>query len=234
MKQTSVYLEDGQHQVVKQIANESTKREDVPDLSFSEVMRELLADALEERPDLKELVGEGTMIKYQKERFLGDEGYARNQRTGFETQVKRHFKNRFENGVRPEQLEEWAENMRQQAYILWPPQEDDSYHERREEALEYVDAILEESKKATAATSYDPLDPSQVFAGYEGVEDGKAREEAEDLEGTLVGEAEKRLRGAVAADPNAIADSLSKKYGVPEELAEEAVQEAINKIQGGE
>ena len=218
MRTQSFYLEDSQVQAVKELSRESKLREDVPDLSKSEVARRLLGNSLGDDPLVEDLVSKSTRVKLREERYMADEGDLVNKRTGFETQVKRHFKKRFENGYRPEQLDEWAVNMRAKARAYWPEDFGEDYQERREEALAYVDALLEEAKEAADASEYDPLDPSEVFAGYEGVEDGRGREDF----AAVVDTARKRLRGG-ASDEEALARALAKKHGVTESLAREAI-----------
>lgn len=225
MNRQTFYLEDSQTQAIEDLSEESKRREDVPDLSKSQAARRLLDHGLDDDPLVEDLVSEATRVKLREERYMTDEGDLVNKRTGFETQVKRHFKKRFENGYRPEQLEAWAVNMRAKARAYWPEDFEEDYQERREEALAYVDALLEEAKEAADASEYDPLDPSEVFAGYEGVEDGRGREEFD----AVVDTARKRLRGG-AQDEDALARALAKKHGVTESLA----REAIDSAQGGE
>jgi hypothetical protein len=225
MKVQTFNLRDSQVQAVEDLSRESKTREDVPDLSKSEVARRLLDHGLEEDPVVEDLVSKSTRVKLREERYMADEGDLVNKRTGFETQVKRHFKKRFENGYRPEQLEAWAANMRAKAHAYWPEDFEEDNQERREQALAYVDALLEEAKQAADASDYDPLDPSEVFSGYSGVEDGRGREDFEEV----VEDARKRLRGG-AKDEDALAVALAKEHGVTEDLAREAVDTA----QGGE
>jgi hypothetical protein len=115
--------------------------------------------------------------------------------------------------------------MRAKACAYWPEDWEEDNQERREQALAYVDALLEEAKEAANASDYDPLDPSEVFSGYSGVEDGRGREDFE----TVVEDARNRLRGG-AKDEDALAVALAKEHGVTEDLAREAVDTA----QGGE
>ena len=225
MKTQSFHIRNSHVQAIEDLSRESKAREDVPDLSKSEVARRLFDHGLEEEPLVEDLVSESTRVKLREERYMADEGDLINKRTGFETQVKRHFKKRFENGYRPAQLEEWAANMRAKAWAYWPEDIGEDYSDRREEALAYVDALLEEAKEAADASDYDPLDPSEVFSGYSGVEDGRGREDFE----AVVEDARNRLRGG-AKDEDALAVALAKEHGVTEGLAREAVDTA----QGGE
>jgi len=234
MKRTTVHLREAQDESVEEIVRESVAREDVPALKRSEALRKLLDAGLEES-DLGDLVSEATVVRHREEEFEEKDGWLTNQRTGFETQVQRHFKNRFENGYRPEQLEEWAENMRQRAYHLWPPDVGPDYSERREEALAYVDAHLEAAKEAAEASEFDPLDPEETYSGYSGVEKGRTREGVEF--DRLVSDAVDRLapseRGSYdtnrtrGPDPDAVGRALAKDHGVSEDLAAEAVDRAI-------
>jgi len=228
MKTTSVHLRDGQDQAIEDIVRESVVREDVPDLSRSKVLRQLIDTGLE-KDDLADLVSEPAIVKHRKETFTEREGWLRNQRTGYETQVKRHFKNRFENGFRPEQLEEWAENMRRLAFDLWPPDVGGDYQDRREEALAYVDAQLEAAKEAADASDFDPLDPQKTYSGYSGVENGRSRDRLE----AVVEDASNRLQRG-RDDEDALAVALAKEHGVSEDLAREAVDRALTESLDGE
>ena len=225
MNRQTFYLEDSQTQAIEDLSEESKRREDVPDLSKSEAARRLLDHGLDDDPLVEDLVSEATRVKLREERYMADEGDLVNKRTGFETQVKRHFKKRFENGYRPEQLEAWAVNMRAKARAYWPEDFEEDYQERREAALSYVDALLEEAKEAADASEYDPLDPSEVFGGYQGVEDGRGREEFD----AVLEDARRRLRGGERNEDD-LARALAKKHGVTESLA----REAIDSAQGGE
>lgn len=223
MKVQTFNLRESQSAAIEDMSRESKRREDLPDLSKSEVARRLLDHGLEEDPEVEDLVSEATRVSLREERYMADEGELINKRTGFETQVKRHFTTRFENGYRPEQLEAFAANMRAKAEAYWPRDIGDDYSERREEALAYVDALLEEAKEAADASDYDPLDPSEVFDGYAGVEDGRGRDRFKDV----VEDAQDRLESAHGPrDADALARALSKGHGVPESLAEEAVEAA--------
>ena len=224
MKTASFCIRESQADAIEDIARQSMLRDDVPDLSKSEVARRLLDAGLDTDPEVGELVTESTQVQLREERFMSDEGDLRNKRSGFETQVKRHFKKRFENGYRPEQLEEFAVNMRMKARCYWPEDIGDDYTERRQQALAYVDALLEEAKEAADTSDYDPLDPSQVFSGYSGVEDGKGREEF----AAVVEDAQVRLRGGGPKDEDAMARALAKEHGVTEDLAREAVDAAVS------
>lgn len=228
VRTASFCLREGQIQAIDDISRHSQVTEDVPDLSKSEVARKLLDAALDDEPDVMDLVTESTVVQLREERYMTDEGDLVNKRTGFETQVKRHFKTRFENGYRPAQLEDFAANMRAKARAYWPEDVGDDYGERRSEALAYIDALLEEAKAAADASDYDPLDPSEVFDGYAGVENGRSREGFEDV----VTDARGRLDGAGTADATGATDedalvrALSNQHDVSEELAREALNAA--------
>lgn len=241
MKTTSFCLRDSQDQYLDDIVRQSIAAPDVPELSKSEVIRRLLDSGLENDPELKDLLTESTIVKYREERFMADEGDLRNKRTGFETQVKRHFKRRFENGFRPAQLEEWAENMRQKAEAYWPRDVGEDYSERRKEALRYVDAMVNDAKKASETSEYDPLDPEQVFSRYGGVEKGREVEEAHEQLDDLVDDALDLITDSLGGtmidaervEPEEAKDILSNRTGVPERLAGEAVDRAVGRLGSG-
>jgi hypothetical protein len=222
MKTQSFCLRESQIEAIEQYEREAKMSEDMPDLSKSGVVRKIFDKGLEHTEGVEDFVSKSTRVKLREERYMEEEGDLINKRTGFETQVKRHFKKRFENGFRPAQLEDWAENMRAKARSYWPPDFDEDNEERRKEALAYVEALLEHAKQASDASDYDPLEPSEVFDSYAGVEDGRAKEDFE----TVVEDAERRLRNQHIANRDDLKTALSNEHDVTEEVAAEAIDDA--------
>lgn len=223
MKTQSFCLRESQIEAIEQFEREAKVSEDMPDLSKSGVVRKIFDKGLEHTEGVEDFVSKSTRVKLREERYMKEEGDLINKRTGFETQVKRHFKKRFENGFRPAQLEDWAENMRAKARSYWPPDFDEDNAERRKEALAYVEALLEHAKQASDASDYDPLDPSEVFGNYSGVEDGRAKESDFDA---VVASAEQRMQNQQQISRKALITALSNEYDVSEGVAKEAIEEA--------
>lgn len=171
----SFCLRESQIEALDDLVRESIRREDVPELSKSEAVRRLLDVGLDES-DLSDLLSESSIVSLREERYMADDGDLVNKRTGFETQVYRHFRTRFQNGYTPEQLEEWADNMRAKARAYWPEDVGEDYSDRREQALGYVEEVLREAQAAAETSEYDPVAPTN-FREYEGVQRGAETED---------------------------------------------------------
>jgi hypothetical protein len=234
--QTTVYLTDGQDKAAEELVRQSYRSDDVPEMSKSEVLRAVFDAGLDARDDLRDLLPEHAAMRYQRDRFKEGEGWKRNMQTGFEARVKSHFKTRFEDGIREDLVDEWAENMRTEARIVFPDDE-----ERRAEAKSYVDDLAAACEEAIRTSTYDPLDPETVFGHYQGVEEGnqhadKLPEMIEDATDAL---RPKRLENSGAVvddgdDPDEVAMRLSRRYSVPVDVAETAVDRAASILDGGE
>jgi hypothetical protein len=260
-KQTSVYLPDGLATMVDAIVRESAATEDVPALSQSDAIRHLLRAGFDAVADgttdvgvdvdgdgtdevsadaVRSLLPEHEVVLHRRDEFRDGEAQLRNLRTGFEARVRDHFKNRFESGTTEEQVREWSVNMREDARILWPEPEDpdaeDPHAERREQALDYVDALLAQTIDSLGDSDYDPLDPETAFEGYEGVEQGRERERADrvdpEVREQVLVDARERIRSG-ANDVDALVDALAKIHGVPERVVREVVREVVDEDSDG-
>ena len=238
MERTTVHLREAQVQAIKEYSAESKKQDHVPELSMSETIRHLIDLALEEHPELLELIDEETIVRLQREQFIDEQANVTNWRSGFESRVHDHFKRRFENGYSAEALTEWACNARREAEILWPEWADEDYSERRQEALEYVDSMLEAAVEAAEQSSWDPLDPETAFDEYTGVEEGVAEEAAQQVSGAIVDEAVRLIRDGDTVVPDAeleerAADAqerLAARADMTEPEAEAAVGAALERF----
>lgn len=201
--------------------------------SKSEVIRELLWVGVEES-DVKDVLPEEVVVLAERKRFLNREGKLRNLRTGFRTQVKSAFMNRFKNGYNPEELRGWAENMRHDAHIQFQGEE---HAERRQEVLQYIDDVLENAVEAYEASDHDPLEPSELFESFSGVEEGRRVREAERDLDELVEEASDMLTddvggflGEKATDADAVEEILAERSDVPDGVASEVVEKAKQRV----
>ena len=241
MKRRSVHLRDGQAQALSELMRGARESERFPEFESEAAVFRRLFDHSLRNADLSDLLSEDTRVLVERERFVENEAKVRNLRTGFETRVKREFKKRWENGYDRDQLNEFAENMVREAHILWPEWSEGDHAERRTEAVEYVEAVRREAIEARETSTFDPLEPSQIFDTYEGVESGRIRDsrDSERFE-TLVRDAQDRMSPESdstapnyrpgASDPEALADSLSSEYEAGRDLALEAVREARERL----
>jgi len=177
--------------------------------------------------DLRELIDVYERILFERERYVEGEAQVRNLITGFEKRVRDHFRSRFEGGMRPDQLRKFAVNMRTDADLLLP---DDLAHEegstfgteeevraRRRECKDYVDALLSAALDAMAQSDRDPLDPEEVFAHHQGVEEGRESDVVDAHAVEIATEVADRLdRVGGTANPDDLVRSVAKKYGVGE------------------
>lgn len=239
MNRFSVHLKDKQQQAIDDIVRESKVDTDVPDLSQSEVVRRLVDVGLEESDDLRSLVDDASLVLLRRERFKDREAKLTNLRSGFEPRVKGHFTKRFENGIAPEQLLEFAQNMREDARLLWPeelapddPEEAEQYHARRREVIDWIDATVEAYIDAYQESDHDPLDPDEIFSHYGGVECGREKQQAQAKGVDLTRRARELAEVAEHPDPDAIATALARQEGVGRQAALEAAQTAVSS-QGG-
>jgi hypothetical protein len=252
---TSVRLPEHTGAAIEEIAAESRGREDLPDLSQSETLRRLVMQGLEDDDGgLLELLDPATRILLERENFKQKEGDLNNLRSGFETKVKRVFEARFKNGMRPEQLRQFSENMREDVKMLWPDwyiesvtseAETERLRRRRRECLRYVDDVVEAAAEAAEASEWDPLDPEEIFSRYAGVEAGERREAVESgdaLDDGLVHDAMQLLRDGIVnhvdkgkqvrleASPREVVGLLAERVEVSEAAAVEAVDRARGRL----
>jgi len=211
----SFRVSEGLNDAIEELAHEYRT-------SKSEVARNLLTTGLEQEPE--DVIPEHDLIAYKRDE-IKRENRVKDWRGGFETRVKQEFTRRFKNGYKPEDLAAFADGYRQEAHLLWP--EDD---ERRNDALAYIDAMLEEARKAMETSEYEPLDPETAFSSFSGVEDGTARESVDDdVFQAIVQDARSRLSDptkSVKADDPGFVKALSKAHSVPEQVAQDAVDVA--------
>jgi hypothetical protein len=239
MNRRSVHLTDQQAKAISDIRRESVSSDSHPELSESEVIRQLIDHGLAES-ELSDLVGEAELIKYRRKRFRESEGWLTNMRAGFRKRVADQFKNRFEGGWNPDELGQFAKNMKRDARMLWPDQE----HEReRQEHIEYVQRVVEAAVEATEVSDVDPLDPDSLFSEHAGVRDGSQRQTVQESRDSdrfesLVEAAANRLdrlreNHGTNPDMDALADSIAREFDVEIEVATEAVSEAHSSQTGG-
>lgn len=188
--------------------------------SKSELIRHYLIDGvLESYADLPEYVRR----EMRRER-LKRRNRLTWQKVHFPSNVADRFRKAFEQGdldgdLNPGAVEDLREIHVEDAELLF---EDDP--ERREAAVEFVHALAEHAADATDTSEFDRLDPEEMFQRYAGVEEADARAEA-DMDALIVA-AEERLRKG-ATDEDALADALAKQHNVTEDMAREAVTEAV-------
>lgn len=227
--------------------------EDLPELSQSELMREIFWTWLDDGGKFADLIEPETLILAERERHNKKGAKLVNLRSGFETRVKDMFKRRFENGYQPDQLLEFAANCREEARILWKdraieleaerdPEVGDveerieELRARRRECIDYVDQVVDAAIEAVETSDRDPLDPEQIFASYEGVEDGAAREQLEESQTGLEAEARtmiRRIDARRSVDVDAISTVLAKQHGVGRQAVVEVVRDVTAEVRGG-
>lgn len=226
--QTSVYLRDEQIEMISTLSRESRDREDVPELSKSEVHRRLLDAGIESDPELADLIPEHRRILHQRERFIDGEVKLQRLRTGFEGRCKQTILKRFKQGIRVDELDRLRTGLKQDAVILWPDDED-----RRTEAMAYVDAWIDATKDAIETSSYDPLDPDTVLQQIGSIEREIEQQEREDSGDLDRVRAEIRERLGKVGSTDALADALSKLFDVDRDLVEDEIEQIRDEMDVG-
>lgn len=195
--------------------------------SKSELIRQYLTESV---LDSEEPIPDHLRQELRRER-LKRQNRLTWQRIHFPSNVAERFRRAFEQGdldsdLNPGAVEDIRDIYVEDAKILF---EDDA--ERREAAVEYVEALADHAREATDASEFDRLDPEEMFEEYAGVEDGRSRADLDDV----VEDARSRLDGAgQPRDSDALARALSKKHDVSEDLAHEAVDLAVTDTLDGE
>jgi len=248
MKRRSTHLRDGQDRAITGLSTLTHREEGLPETRESEVIRLLLDVGIEEildadlsdlsdrlggdldreEVDVETLLSEAAIARYRHNRFEELEGWLRNQRTGYRSQVARHFKRRFKNGYSKAELSEFAENMRVKAHYLWPGQQ---YEEERLRAIEYVEEVTQSALESVERSDVDPLDPETLFDGFEGVESAQERKVAEqvresELYEAIVEDLRERVESTQATrQDSALVDAVVSEFAVEESVAREALAE---------
>lgn len=230
---TSVYVPEQQKAAVEDLVAASRDADTVPDMSEAEVWRRIFEAGLSNDPDLEDLLTEERRILLKREEFIDCEGQVRNLRSTFRSKVKDKFTQRFESGLEGTELEEFAENMKRDALLLWPEWSPNDYAEQREEAIDYVEDVCAAAIKAQDESAFDPLDPEGMFDHYGGVEDGRHAAEVRD---ELIEDAATMLRSDLstvrfARDPEDVVGALTSRCGVTEEIATSAVEAAVERVE---
>lgn len=220
MEATTVRLPEETMASIREAVRETERREDVPTMSQSELLREALTTGLEQT-DLLDLLPEHKRVAYQRER-IKEKNRLRDWRAGFETRVQRQLRRRFKNGYTPEGLQQFAIGMKEEARVLWP---DDP--ETLDEKLEYVDAAVEQAREDYEVSEHDPLDIGSMYQ-FSGVEEGRERERTKAQREQIEEQAEKMAATASDPDPAAMADALANRYTISDELAAEIVRYVLD------
>ena len=186
--------------------------------SKSEVARQHLSEALS---------GETAVPDHLRQELRRERLKRKNrltwQRVHFPSNVADRFRRAFEQGdldgdLNPGAVEDIRDIYVEDAKILFEEEP-----ERREAAIEYVEALAEHAEEATDASEFDRLNPEEMFERYAGVEDGRSRGDLR----AVVEDARDRLGGPQPKDEDSLALALSKQHDVSEDLAREAVDIAL-------
>ena len=236
----SVTLPDGLAGLVEGVARESGTTEEVPTLSKSRVVRLLTADAagrlVEGDLDVHDaLVGPGEEVDeddlaalvpdHVRAKFLYEEtkaeAWTTDMKGGFEERVRNRLAERFKNGYDPEIAEELAEYYLRELRIFCLKVDDD--RETYERKKEWLMDRLEDYRKKHETTTWDP--DEDFLGSFEGVEDGRTKQELVRVAPQIKAIAEDRLRERHDRDRDAIIDAIDRHYDVPRETIAEIVDE---------
>lgn len=147
------------------------------------------------------------------------------QRIHFPSNVAEKFRRAFEqgdlsvDGLGDAAVEDLREMYVEEARGLFRDED------RREAAVEYVEAVARHAADCADQSEFDRLDPETLFSKYAGVRAGTSREGVD--WSALVADARDRLDShGGALDQDAMADSLASEYDVSTDVALDAVEQA--------
>lgn len=208
--------------------------------SKSEVGRHYLSEAV--------LESSTEIPQYLREELERERRKRRNrltwQRIHFPSNVADRFTRAFEQGdldgeINPGAIEELREIYLEEAEGLFHDPD------RKEAAVEFVEALADHAEQAQDATEFDRLDPEEMFEHYQGVERGRRREEVrEEIDVEMVERARtlmspSRTVGPGGAgksdslDPEETIERLMSLFDLDEFEARAAVDRAADQIDGG-
>lgn len=223
----NLVVPDDMLRLIEEMRDQSLLSDDMPRMNKSDVARHLIRTGIENSEHVEDVVPEHDLIAYRRDE-LKRENKLRDWRAGFKTRVKRNFTRRFKNGYTPDELAEFAIGMRDEARILWHDDDDPEHVERRREAIDYIDQVVDEARTSYEQSTHDPLDPEELFSSFSGVEDGVAQGRIEEIE------LERHVRlylkdmirqGNKNPDPQAVATKIANELELEENLVREVVDD---------
>jgi len=156
---------------VQDLMSESNDDPTVPTMdSRADVYRKLVDYALK-HAEIAEIISDELRILSNRDEFVESEARLRSLRTGFEKRAKEEIEKRWKAGMEPEQIREYAENYHREVDILFPGWTDVDHSRRRQKLHTYVSHLCDEAVQAQETSTWDPLDPDEVFSHYEGVQE---------------------------------------------------------------
>jgi len=192
--------------------------------SKSELVREYLSNAVLDSDDaIPDHLRQQVRREQMKQRNRLDW-----QRVHFPSNVADKFKRAFEQGDLDGKLGEGAiDSLRgiyvEDAKLLF---EDDP--ERREAAVEYVEAVADHAQGATEASDFDALDPEQMFERYSGVQDSRQQSEGQHKRDEILREYNDRRQRLINRGKTADREGLIKAVANEMNLSESAVETVIS------
>lgn len=217
-KHLSVKIPEALSEALESVAHEAHT-------SKSQVVREYLSDAVLDSDD--------PMPEHLRQQVRREKMKQRNrlewQRVHFPSNVADKFRRAFEQGDLDGKLGEGAiDSLRgiyvEDAKLLF---EDDP--ERREAAIEYVEAVADHAQGATEASDFDALDPEEMFERYSGVQDSRQQSTGANKRDEILGEYNERKRRlnqrGKSPDREAVIGAVANQMGVSESAVETAISQ---------
>ena len=231
-------VEDGLYNAIDWVAHEAR-------ISKAELQREALRafisdSELREETDVEEVDIPHYLQKQVERERLKKRNKNRHQRIHFPSNVTDRFTRAFEQGdlnpdINPGAIDEMEDIYVEDAKVLF----DDP--EKQEKAVALVETLAQKAREAEDVSEFDRLDPDRVFERYTGVQDGRDVEEASERLGELVEDAHDLITdstGGTLIDservvPEEAVEILSNRTDIPEQLAEDAVDRALYRLDSG-
>jgi hypothetical protein len=172
---------------------------------------------------------------------LKEQNRLRHQRIHFPSNVTDRFTRAFEQGdlnpeINPGAIDELRDIWVEDARLLFDEEE------QQEKAVALVETLAEKAREAEDVSEFNRLDPDRVFERYGGVRDGRDTEAATDRLDELVDDAldliTDKLGGTTIDDervsPEEAVGILRNRSDVPDDVAEDAVDRAVERLDGGD
>lgn len=213
---TTVRLREEQARAIGEAA-------DRHDLSQSEVIRHAIDIWMDSDDDMADAIPDSMHILNKRQQFIATDAKLQSLRAGARSRWTDQIQERFESGIRQDDLETFRESFKRDARILWPDDPD-----RVESEAEYIDQLIDAAKAAIEITEFDPIDPQKIFGSYETVAlEVNVGEMIEDLP-TMLGEIKTRLR-STSTDPLAVIDAVATQWDYDQDALRDVIESVIDK-----
>jgi hypothetical protein len=200
--------------------------------SKSEIVRIACEEFVLNNDDDEVEIPEHHRIPLARER-IKKQGKPAYLRATFRQRVYKQHKGLLKKGLSPEEIRMVKPNYIEEAEELFQDEKD-----LRESRIQYVEQVSEAAQEANDVSDFGRLDPDN-FEKFGGVERGRDKAEVEAKITQHVEEAVDLITddmggrlGNSATDPEQVIEILSNRSDIPDGVAEEIVEDALDVIEG--